>query len=149
MTEETIIIELKVHGRVGSSGSKTFYKGKLIPASKYQRPWQEAIKYAFLESKWCKMAPLDCAISVEYEFYKIRPQSHFKSNGGLSKEGQKHSCPDKRAEPDFDKAARAVSDALTGLVWKDDKRIVEAYICWCWADWQGAIIRIYNEVTYE
>ena len=144
MNENTI--EFWVSGKPAGSGSKTAYrtpKGKMIvtPASKYQKPWQEAVKWGFLNSRHANMVTLTCPLVVEITFFFVRSQSHFgtgKNAGKLKNSAPKH--PAKR--PDIEKLARSTNDALTGLVWKDDSQIVDLHIYKRYADRSGATIII-------
>lgn len=67
---------------------------------------------------------LDEALVVQITFYFTRPDTHFGTgrNAGVIKD----SAPlyPEKTGGDLDKLTRAVLDALTGIVWKDDKRIV-------------------------
>ena len=78
----------------------------------------------------------------EATFFKRRPDSHFKKNGELTAKGRRHPYPDKRQEPDADKALRATGDALSGLAYTDDKRIVTIIGKWRWREQPGADIAI-------
>jgi len=144
-------IKLNVHGRVGGSGSKTVFRTKqasgkmsfnVTPASKYQKPWMESVKWAFLQKYSQHFMPYDGAIVFQATFYLPRPKGHFKKNGELSKEGHRHPLPDRRSAPDLDKAVRATKDALSGLVYKDDKLVVEQHAYWRWRDQPGADISV-------
>lgn len=53
------------------------------------------------------------AVRVVAEFYLPRPKS-------LAKKTLAH-----MTRPDVDKLARAISDALTGVVWRDDSQVVQ------------------------
>jgi Holliday junction resolvase RusA-like endonuclease len=59
-------------------------------------------------------------VSLELCFFFLRPKSHFRSNGIEVKP----SAPDDHTKtPDSMKLARAVEDAMTGLVYQDDSQI--------------------------
>ena len=145
------IYKLEVLGRVGGSGSKTVFRTKqasgkmsfnVTPASEYQKPWMQSVKWAFIQAYSSRVIPLVGPIVFQVTFYKPRPQSHFKKNGELSTEGLRHPFPESRIEPDVDKAVRATKDALTGLAYKDDKLVVEQHAFWRWRDRPGAEIYI-------
>ena len=57
------------------------------------------------------------AIGVECRFYFQRPKS------------TKKSIMDKVTKPDIDKLARAILDALTGIVFEDDSQVT-TLVCW-------------------
>jgi crossover junction endodeoxyribonuclease RusA len=68
-------------------------------------------------------AVLDGPVRLTVAFYLPRPKEYAKRGG------QAH-----LTAPDWDKLSRAVGDALTGLVYRDDKQIVEAFIAKFYAD---------------
>lgn len=139
-------IYLHVSGKPAGSGSKTAYRtpqGRMIvtPASKYQKPWQEAVKWSFLESEYAKMTSLTEPLDVRIDFCFIRPNNHFGT--GKNKGKLKSSAPAYPAKrPDIEKLARSTNDALTGLVWKDDSQIVLLTVAKIYSDRSGADITI-------
>ncbi len=66
---------------------------------------------------------IDGPVRLTLRFVLTRPAGHYTSKRELSAEGKRHPYPDR--QPDLDKLERAVGDALTGVVWKDDARIVQ------------------------
>lgn len=90
------------------------------------KPWRQEVAMSAVAAGWPAMgvAELDEALIVQVTFYFTRPESHFGTgrNAGVIKD----SAPlyPERTGGDVDKLARAVLDSLTGIVWKDDKRIV-------------------------
>ena len=145
-------IHLWVQGKPAGSGSKTAYKtpqGRMIvtPASKYQKPWQEAVKWGFLQSEYAKMKPLTEALDVRIDFCFVRPNNHFGT--GRNKGKLKSSAPLYPAKrPDVDKLARSTIDALTNLVMKDDSQIVLLTVSKIYSDRSGADIRV-SELKLE
>lgn len=73
------------------------------------------------EGEW----PYDGPLLVEMKFARKRPGGHFGTgrNAGVLKERALAERPWNR--PDALKLARAAEDALTGVLWTDDARIVE------------------------
>lgn len=145
------VIELQVIGRVGGSGSKSAYPVKkangstgvaIAPASKFQKPWMDSVRWAFLQTYSRHFMPFRGAIMFQAVFYLPRPKGHYKKDGKLSKEGQRHPYPDKRSAPDLDKATRSTKDALSGFAYKDDKQVVCNNVAWEWRTIAGAEIRI-------
>jgi len=65
-------------------------------------------------------------ITVCFCFYLNRPACHYKTNGELNAQGLRNPYPVVR--PDVLKLARAVEDALTGIVYKDDSQIVSEFL---------------------
>jgi len=62
--------------------------------------------------------PLSVALTFRFD----RPQTHFGKRGLLPSAPEHHAV-----KPDVDKLARAALDALTGIVYDDDARIVELH----------------------
>ena len=59
------------------------------------------------------------ALRVSFTFYRPRPKGHFGAKG------VRPSAPRyPTTKPDVLKLARAVEDALTGVLWRDDAQIV-------------------------
>jgi Holliday junction resolvase RusA-like endonuclease len=67
-----------------------------------------------------------CAVSIAATFYVARPAYHFGTgrNAGRLKPSAP-AFPVKRSGGDLDKLARALLDALTGIVYRDDSQVVE------------------------
>lgn len=90
------------------------------------KPWRQEVAMMAVAAGWPAMgvAELDEAMIVQITFYFTRPDTHFGTgrNAGVLKD----SAPlyPEKTGGDVDKLARGVLDALTGIVWKDDKRIV-------------------------
>lgn len=71
----------------------------------------------------CATAPIAGPVSLSVQFYLPRPRGHFGTgrNEALLRPG----APMYPAvKPDLDKLVRAVGDALTGVVWRDDAQVV-------------------------
>lgn len=94
--------------------------------AKALKPWRQEVAMTAVANGWPSMGAgeLDEALIVRLTFYFARPLSHFGTgrNAGVLKD----SAPlyPETTGADGDKLARGVLDALTGFVWKDDKRIV-------------------------
>ncbi|RYZ80693.1 MAG: RusA family crossover junction endodeoxyribonuclease, partial [Proteobacteria bacterium] len=65
--------------------------------------------------------PLDMPLCVVYRCYRSRPKSDRKSVWPAKK-------------PDWDNYAKAIGDALTGILWVDDGRIVDGRVIKLFAD---------------
>jgi Holliday junction resolvase RusA-like endonuclease len=66
---------------------------------------------------------LDCGVAVEYRFIRRRVKSHFGT--GRNAAVLKDSAPAfPTTIPDLTKLVRLVEDAITGIVWVDDGRVV-------------------------
>lgn len=68
--------------------------------------------------------PIEGPIIVNMRFYLLRPKNHYNSKGELKKSAPKYHL----TKPDKTKLCRAVEDAITGIIWKDDSMIFDGYV---------------------
>ena len=74
---------------------------------------------------------LSGAIKLTVHFHFQRPGSHFGT--GKNKSVLKSSAPRRHTQtPDLDKLIRCLGDALTGIVYRDDRQICEVQALRCW-----------------
>ena len=73
--------------------------------------WEESIRAQALKHK--PDTPFDCPLRLKLIFQLPRPKSRSK----------KELYPDRR--PDLDNYIKSLKDALNGIIWTDDARIVE------------------------
>lgn len=139
------MIRFFVPGRVASAGSKTAFKGKngrviLAPASKFTKPWMDSVKW-FAMKKVGPMCLLEGPLILTITFFLSRPQNHYGTGRNAGK--LKLSAPPyPMVTPDLTKLVRAVEDAITGIIWKDDKQVAEQHTRKRYADKPGAEILI-------
>ncbi len=119
-----LICEFSVSGKPASRGSKRPVRHKhtgrimLIDSCKRSYGYMADIKAAAIEAMAGK-SPLECPVMLFVQFRFQRPKSHF------NKKGLKADAPDFHTQvPDLSKAIRGVEDAMTGVVYKDDRQIV-------------------------
>lgn len=90
------------------------------------KPWRSHVAETAVFEGWpgLGLAMLDEAVKVQITFFFPRPDGHYGTgrNAGVLKDSSPL-YPEKTGE-DLDKLARACLDALTGIVWKDDRRVV-------------------------
>ena len=116
-------------GEPQPQGSKTTIQQKgrrprVIEDNPLTHPWRQAVAAAALEAidgHELQTGPL--RLSAVFVFR--RPAGHFGTgrNAGRLKASAPNYC---RTRPDVDKLLRAVGDALTGIVFRDDAQIVIA-----------------------
>lgn len=115
MTSPGVLLDLFVAGRPAPQGSKRHVgKGILVESSKAVGPWRELL--AFYAAQGYRGPLIDVAVAVQIEFVMPRPAG-----------APKRSTPPATKRPDIDKLARAVLDALSGVVWRDDSLIVDLH----------------------
>lgn len=101
-----------IPGRPAPQGSKRHLgNGIMVESSKAVKPWRVDVAWAVRAHF---PTPLDGAVRLELEFVMPRPKS-----------APKRSTPPAIKRPDVDKLARAVLDAITGVVVADDSQVVE------------------------
>ena len=109
-------LELFVPGRPAPQGSKRHVgNGVMLESSKAVAAWRTTI--AWHAAQAYREPPLDGALCVHLEFVMPRPKSLPKSKP----------TPAHTKKPDIDKLARAVMDALTGVVWRDDSQVTDMH----------------------
>jgi len=89
----------------------------VVDASKGSKDWKGDVK-RFADEEY-KGPLLDGPLKATFTFYLARPKGHFRKSG-LSILAPAYPT----ARPDLLKLARAVEDALSGLVYADDSQIV-------------------------
>ena len=117
-------IEFFVPGQPKTAGSKRAFMrpGMKFPVivddCKKGKDWRGDVK-RFASESFNGSELLTGPLSVSLTFIMPRPKHHHRANGQL-----KETAPLLHtSKPDVLKMARAVEDALTGVVWKDDAQI--------------------------
>jgi crossover junction endodeoxyribonuclease RusA len=105
-----------VPGRPAPQGSKRHVgNGILLESSRAVAPWRTTVAWHAADA--FRGAPLDGPIVARFEFVMPRPTS-------LPK---RKPTPPHTKRPDVDKLARAVMDALSGVVWRDDSQVTDMH----------------------
>ena len=92
----------------------------MVESSKKVKPWRQDVKYAALAAKpsgWDTSVPME--LSVVFLFQ--RPKSHY------GKKGLRSTAPAYCTSAllgDIDKLLRSTNDALTGILFDDDRQVV-------------------------
>ena len=114
-------LTLVVYGLPAPQGSKRHVgNGRMIESSKAVSPWRQDVKHAALACiphDWDTSLPM--ALSVVFRFK--RPAAH------IGKKGLKPSAPQhctSAQKGDIDKLQRSLLDALTGVLYDDDRQVV-------------------------
>jgi len=141
------IVEFFVPGkRIATAGSKVsgvtqdgrrFYRH----ASKFTKPWMDSVKFFAIKAYQRGIihpGPLGLIIW----FYMTRPKHHYGTgrNEGVLKEWALQMQP--TGKPDLSKCVRALEDALTGIIWKDDSQVVYIQTGKLYGDKTGAHVEI-------
>ena len=74
------------------------------------------------------------------EFRVLRPKGHFRADGGLKPGSPRRPV----TRPDATKMLRAVEDALTKILWRDDSQVVHLAAEKVYAEAPGARVRVWS-----
>jgi Holliday junction resolvase RusA-like endonuclease len=115
-------IEITIHGEPAPQGSKTRLRsGGMREANPNTAPWRSTVTAA-ANKTMAGRPPLVGPLELRATFAFVRPASHYRS--GRHAGELKPSAPAYRSSrPDLDKLVRAIGDALTGVVYRDDAQI--------------------------
>ena len=142
-----ITISFFVPGTARTAGSKNAFKhphtGKIIitHASTKTKDWMDSVKWFAMKKYGERAVLLIGAIKLELLFLSDRPKGHYGS--GRNAGCLKSSAPlNKLTKPDLTKLTRAVEDALTGIIWKDDAQVVqqETEKRYCWGEERPGVL---------
>jgi len=127
-------------------GSKRVVRGHLIDANAPKlRPWRADLKAAAKEAM-ADEPPNVGPVRVHATFYFPRPRNHYGTGRNLGK--VKETAPIWVAvRPDLDKLERALLDALTGVVWRDDAQVVALNTAKVYTDAMPRVRVVVSEAT--
>ncbi len=104
-------------------GGKPGARPLMVDSSKGLGPWKKQVAQVAGELLGPDWELLDGALSASMTFYRPRPKAHYGT--GKNADKLKPSAPPyPTPKPDVLKLARAVEDALTGIVYRDDSQLV-------------------------
>ncbi|MFF7550891.1 RusA family crossover junction endodeoxyribonuclease [Streptomyces canus] len=119
-------ISLTVYGLPAPQGSKRHVgNGVMIESSKYVKPWRQDVKQAALDAVQglADWTPLDGPLIASMVFAFARPKGHYRT--GRNAHLLRDAAPARpHGVPDLSKILRSTEDALKGIVWHDDARVV-------------------------
>jgi len=136
-------IEFVVFGRPAQKGSKRAFVtkgGRAVVVDDNQkklRNWEASVAATASASMEGRDVTLR-AVMMRANFYFCRPKSHYgtgKNSGNVKDSAPLVHCQ----KPDLDKLLRALSDALTGVVWRDDSQITNMVAARHWTTQQERV----------
>jgi Holliday junction resolvase RusA-like endonuclease len=144
-------ITFTVAGRPQQRGSKKAFQRQgggrplMVDANAKSGPWMAAVASAASEAVAGK-ALLEGPLSIDVTFHLKRPGTHFhkrKSGNVLRADAPVYHA----STPDADKLMRAIGDALSGVVYRDDSQLaVVTLVKYYTSSSEGAVIGI-KELT--
>jgi Holliday junction resolvase RusA-like endonuclease len=124
-------LTIEVSGDPASQGSHSVINGRIVQvnSTKHKR-WRNAVSFAALDLVGPDFQLLDEPLQLSVIFYLPRPKSVTREYPAVM--------------PDVDKLLRAVFDSLSGIIYLDDSRIIQATAQKLYADdrGSGAVIRV-------
>lgn len=145
--DHELLVEFAVRGIPAPQGSKRAFRNKFsgriqqVESSKAVGPWRERVALA-AETAMGLRSPLEGPLRLTLEFRFPRPASH------RGTKGLRASAPTIHAQrPDLSKLIRAVEDALTTIVWRDDAQVAVVDARKDWDDVTPAGMTLRVEVT--
>lgn len=136
------MIRFTVHGRPQQRGSKTavLIRGKtrasggpmiaMKDSNARSGPWMDSVRGAAFDALPAGWTPYRCPLVLSAWFRFARPKSHYGKRGLLPSAPRHHA-----STPDLAKLVRAIEDAMTGIVYHDDRLICRyGIICRDWTE---------------
>lgn len=120
--QEAKVLQCYVHGRPAPQGSKVRTKYGMREASKYLKPWRDAVVLAATQARNSEATfdPFTGPVRIDITFFIERPAN---TKWGRYPAGV----------PDLSKLLRSTEDALTQAgVWTDDALVVKANVQKLW-----------------
>jgi Holliday junction resolvase RusA-like endonuclease len=110
------------------------------PDSPDLKSWRHAVASAAAQAYSGPLLTTQ-AVCMSIVFYRPRPTGHFGTgkNAGVLKPNAPE-FPTTR--PDTLKLARAIEDALTGVIWKDDSQVVYHRLAKRWGDRYVTVVQV-------
>lgn len=143
-----ILTSFLVHGKPQTAGSKRAFVNKktgraiVTEDNKKGRSWRADVQSVASTAVDLEKL-LEGPLILEVCFYFVRPKSHFGTGRNASR--LKMSAPPWPAtRPDTTKLLRAIEDALTGVLWRDDAQIVYQVAAKKYSEFPGAAVAVYT-----
>lgn len=118
-------VTFTVLGRPQPGGSKRAVpipggRSRVIDANRKVKPWRDSVAYAAQQAMG-EREPLTGPLALGLTFYIARPVSHYtKAHHRISRAAPRRPV----TRPDLTKYIRAVEDACTSILWRDDAQVV-------------------------
>ena len=144
------MIEIRIEGKPAPAGSKRafgikkhgMYTGRHVvvdTSGAAGRDWRALVQDRAKEAMK-DMEMTESAVKFIVHFVYQRPKYHYGKDGKVKSQ---YVAAYPKVKPDLTKVIRAVEDALTGIVWKDDTQVVAGQYRKTygpfWSTWMGVV----------
>jgi len=131
------VLSFVVLGRPRPKGSARPIKTKdgriFMQAPSQSTEWQNSV--AEVAHRSCNGRPHEGAVQLFLSCYFERPKGHYGTGRNRAKlRPSAPPYPTTRSTGDASKLARAIEDALTGIVYRDDSQIVDEHVIVRWTE---------------
>lgn len=114
-------ISFTVPGKAYPAGSHKSFHGRITHVNPKLKPWMDTVKW-FAMNKYEREVLISGPVELELHFTIAYRKGDYGT--GRNADKLKPSAPTYHTTtPDLTKLIRAVEDALTGIIWKDDKQV--------------------------
>jgi Holliday junction resolvase RusA-like endonuclease len=142
------VVYFWVAGRPQQRGSKTAFKVgdkiAMTDSNKQSGPWMAAVRHeASVAYRGNKL--LAGPIHLECQFFFKRPQADWgtgRNSGQLKASAPRYHIK----QPDLSKLVRTIEDALTGVIYRDDKQITICESDKSWTETQEGVQIVVTEL---
>lgn len=147
-TSASVWIEFYVAGIAATSGSKRAImpRGARFPVvvddNKRNKPWQAQVSLA-AQAAVVGGAPWSGPVRLVCDFTFVRPKTHH-LRGDTSRGLTKSAPAAHTKKPDLLKLARAVEDAMSGIIYQDDSQIVAHSLTKSYGSQNGVLICVHR-----
>lgn len=140
-----------VPGLPATAGSKKAFvnrktgKPQIVDDCKKGPSWRECIQFAALRATAgtsVKDVLIDEPIELNVVFFFVRPKGHYRKSERFKGQLKPNAPNWPTKPPDVTKLLRALEDAITGVVWRDDASVVVQAARKVYADRPGAFVTI-------
>jgi crossover junction endodeoxyribonuclease RusA len=136
-------IDFYVNGLPAPQGSKRHVgNGVMVESSKSLPAWRECVSYAARKAAGESIFT-SAPVSVVLFFYFPMLKGHYHKDGRV-----RDTAPHwKSTKPDIDKLMRAVLDAMSGVVFRDDSQVARAVLTKTYSGQPGVFVEVTDDMS--
>ena len=143
-----LVEHIKIASEPATAGSKRAFHSKktgktwITDNCTRGKEWRATVRAAAAQQRITREL-YDGPLALMVDFYLRRPKSHYRT-GKFSDQLKVSAPPLPTKKPDTTKLLRAIEDALTGVLWKDDAQITLQVVSKSYAPLPGALVKVYT-----